>query len=279
MQEPAPTSAEDSSAARRNDEEGGPPRPEAAADDGSALAAAAPTPQILPVQRIGAAIEVILCSGFPTQLLLIAILTGFGMPIRLDEGRLSPSFVFLLSLLDTVFVVGLVFFFIRAHRESAAAMFLGGRPIVREMLMGVIILPILFLIVLIVRLAVLTLAPQLHNVERNPFEDMLQTRYDTLAFGVVVMVAGGVREEIQRAFVLRRFQQFIGGAVMGVVVFSALFGLGHIEQGFDAALATALLGAAWGTLYLLRGSIVAPMVSHAAFNLAQLITSVTIVVR
>ena len=223
--------------------------------------------------------EVLLCSGFPTQLLLIGILTGFGLPVRLEQGRLSPTFVFALSLLDTVLVVGLVFFFIRAHRESPRAMFLGARPIVREMLMGIIVLPLLFVIVLIVRALVLTWAPQLHNVERNPFEDMLQTRQDTLAFGVVVMVAGGVREEIQRAFVLRRFQQFLGGAGVGIVVFSALFGLGHIEQGFDAALATALLGAAWGTLYLLRGSIVAPMVSHAAFNLAQLITYVTIVVR
>jgi membrane protease YdiL (CAAX protease family) len=234
---------------------------------------------VLPVQRLGAAIEVLLCSGFPTQLLLIAILTGFGMRTHTEPGRLSPAFVFMLSLLDTVMVVGLVVLFIQAHRESARTMFLGGRPIVREMLMGVIVLPVLFVIVILVRAIVLTFAPQLHNVERNPFEDMMQTRQDTLAFGVVVMVAGGLREEIQRAFVLRRFQQYLGGGAVGIVVFSALFGLGHVEQGFDAALATGLLGAAWGTLYLLRGSIVAPMVSHAAFNLAQLITYVTIAVR
>jgi membrane protease YdiL (CAAX protease family) len=89
------------------------------------------------------------------------------------------------------------------------------------------------------------------------------------------MIAGGVREEIQRAFVLRRFQQYLGGGAVGIVVFSALVGLGHIEQGTDAALATAVLGAAWGIIYLLRGSVVAPMVSHALFNLAQLVVYVT----
>jgi uncharacterized protein len=113
-------------------------------------------------------------------------------------------------------------------------------------------------------------------VERNPFEDMMQTRRDALAFAVVVMVAGGLREEVQRAFILRRFEEYLGGGMVGVFLFSAMFGLGHIEQGIDAALATSLLGAAWGTAYLMRRSIVAPMVSHAAFNLAQLVKYVTL---
>lgn len=231
---------------------------------------------MLPVQRLGAAIEVLLCSGFPTQILLIGALTGFGMRMHAEPGRLSPLFVFTLSLLDTALVIGLVFFFIRAHRESARAMFLGHRPIVREAVVGVVLLPALFLLLFLVLALVLTFAPELHNVERNPFEDMMQTRRDTLAFGVVVMVAGGLREEIQRGFILRRFEQYLGGGLVGVVIFSAMFGLGHIEQGIDAALATSLLGAAWGTAYLVRRSVVAPMVSHAAFNLAQLLKYVTL---
>ena len=60
------------------------------------------------------------------------------------------------------------------------------------------------------------------------------------------MIAGGVREEIQRGFVLRRFEQYLGGGAIGLVVFSVLFGLGHLEQGRDVALATAVLGAFWG---------------------------------
>jgi len=234
---------------------------------------------VLPVQRAAAALEILLCSGFPTQILLIGVLTGFGMQMRVEAEQLSPVFVFTLSLLDTVLVVGLIFFLIRAHRESARAMFLGGRPVVREALVGIILLPLLFMLVFVVLAVVITWAPQLHNVERNPFEDLMQTRQDTLAFGVVVTIAGGVREEIQRAFILRRFEQYLGGGLVGVVVFSALFGLGHIEQGFDAALATGVLGAAWGLVYLARRSIVAPMVSHAAFNLAQLLKYVALPVR
>lgn len=226
---------------------------------------------ILPVQRLGAVVEVLLCSGFPTQLLLIVILTSFGMSFRTTEGQLSPPFVFTLSLLDAVIVVGLVIFFLKAHRESPRDVLLGGRRAVPEIFLGIVLLPVVFMLVVVILALVLTYAPQLHNVPRNPLEDMLQNRQDALIFGVVVMIAGGVREEIQRGFILHRFNRYLGGGVVGVVVFSALFGLGHIDQGLDAAIATGLLGAAWGTVYLVRGSIIAPMVSHTGFNLLQLV--------
>jgi membrane protease YdiL (CAAX protease family) len=60
------------------------------------------------------------------------------------------------------------------------------------------------------------------------------------------------------------------------VVYSVAFGLGHLEQGRDAALATGVLGVVWGTIYVVRRSIVAPMVSHAGFNLLQLIKFVSL---
>jgi membrane protease YdiL (CAAX protease family) len=230
-------------------------------------------------QRVGAAIEVILCSGFPTQLLLIGFLSSAGLRMQTDAGRLSSQFVFAVSLLDTAFVVGLILLFIRTHRESARALLIGHRPLIREALLGVILMPILFILVFIVLALILTYAPQLHNVWRNPFEDMMQTRHDALAFALVVMIAGGVREEIQRGFILRRFEQYLGGGKVGVVIFSVVFGLGHIEQGIDAMLATGLLGAAWGAVFLARGSVCAPMVSHALFNLAQLVKYVELAVR
>jgi membrane protease YdiL (CAAX protease family) len=49
------------------------------------------------------------------------------------------------------------------------------------------------------------------------------------------------------------------------------FGAGHLLQGIDAALATGLLGAFWGAVYLRRRSCVAPMVSHAGFDLLQIV--------
>jgi membrane protease YdiL (CAAX protease family) len=231
---------------------------------------------IQPLDRVAAFIEVLLCSGFPTQILLIGVMMNAGMRMQTADGHLSPPFIFTLSLIDTLLVVSLVFLFLLAHRESPRAVLLGTRPVPREVLIGIALVPAVFMLVLIVLMVILTLAPHLHNVPRNPLEDMLQTRGNAVIFGVVVMIAGGVREEIQRGFIIHRFEGFLGGGMVGVFVWALLFGLGHVEQGYDAAIATGTLGAIWGVTYLVRRSVVAPMVSHAAFNLAQLIKFVAL---
>ena len=108
-------------------------------------------------------------------------------------------------------------------------------------------------------------------MQKNPLEGLLSSRRDAWLFGFVVLVAGGVREEIQRAFLLHRFEVWLGGGRVGVIVTSAAFGAGHVLQGYDAAIVTGLLGAFWGVIYLRRRSAVAPMVSHAGFDLLQIV--------
>ncbi|MFL6281077.1 MAG: CPBP family intramembrane glutamic endopeptidase [Vicinamibacterales bacterium] len=227
--------------------------------------------RVLPFERVGALVEILICSGFPTQVLLILVMRGFGMPMHAADGRLSPAFVFTLSLLDALLVVGLVVTFLRAHHESPREVLLGNVRLFREGLLGLATLPGVFMLVTLVLMLVARVAPQLHNVSTNPFEDMLQTRTDAIIFGVVVMIAGGVREEVQRGFIAHRFGQYLGGAVWGIGVYSVFFGAAHIDQGYDATIAIGLLGFIWGLLYISRRSIVAPVVSHALFNLAQLL--------
>lgn len=233
-------------------------------------------PVVLPIERVAAALEVILCSGFPTQIVLIVLLGTFGVKMRLANGGLSSPFVFALTLMDTVLLVGLVVFFMRAHGESVAEQLFGWRPKLREALVGLALIPASFFVVIAVLVIVQMVAPWLRNVPHNPLQDLVHDRWDAVIFAFVVMVAGGVREEIQRGFVLRRFEQYLGGGPAGLVIFSALFGLGHLEQGYDVAFATAILGAFWGAIYLRRRSILAPMVGHAGFNLAQVVKFLTV---
>jgi membrane protease YdiL (CAAX protease family) len=231
---------------------------------------------ILPIERAAAALEVILCSGFPTQLIIVTVLTTFGMKPVAAGGQLSPSFIFSLTLLDTVALIGLILFFLRAHRESPRAMFAAARPHTRELLFGVALIPASFVVVVSALLLLQLVVPGLRNVPHNPLQDLAHTRANAIVFALVVMIAGGVREEVQRAFVLRRFEQYLGGGMLGLVLFSVIFGLGHLPQGHDVAIATAILGAFWGAIYLRRRSILGPMVGHAGFNLAQVVKFVIV---
>lgn len=228
-------------------------------------------PVVLPVERAAAALEAILCSGFPTQIVIITVLATFGLQPRLADGRFNTTFVFALTLLDTLLLVGLIAFFFRAHRESLRAQLFGGGRLRREMLVGFALIPASFAVMAITLLVVHAIAPSLRNVPQNPLAELAQTRSDALIFAFVVVIAGGVREEIQRGFILRRFEQYLGGGLTGLTTFSLLFGLGHLEQGRNVAIATAVLGAFWGFVFLRRRSIAGPMVAHAGFNLMQVV--------
>ena len=230
-----------------------------------------PAPRISLAERLSALAEVVLCSGFPTQIVILMAMSGLGMRLETSGGGWSPVFVATLSLLDTALVIALVLLFLRAHGESGRDVLIGRGPAWREAIAGVALMPVVFMIALVVLAVVITLAPQLHNVPKNPMEDLMRNPSDAAVFGIVVMIAGGLREEIQRGFILHRFSQYLGGGVVGVVVHSAAFGLGHVDQGWDATIAVGTLGAIWGTIYLMRRSVIAPMVSHAGFNLAQLL--------
>ena len=224
------------------------------------------------VQRRGAAVlEVLLCTGFPTQILIIGILHALGMRPNDAAGALSLPFFASLALTDSALLIGLIFFFLRARGESPRAVFLGPRPPAREAAIGLMLVPGVFMFVALVIGTLRWIAPWLHTVPKNPLGALLDTPYEAVIFAFIVMIAGGLREEIQRAFILHRFEQSLGGARLGLVLFSMLFGLGHIEQGADVAVATAALGMFWGVLYLWRRSSVAPAVSHAGFNLLQVI--------
>ena len=221
--------------------------------------------------RAAALFEVCLCSGFPTQLAVAAglVLTGVAAAGG-GSGALSLEYVVALSLADTVLLVGLIGFLLRRHGERPAAVFLGGRPQLPELRLGLLLVPAILVSATAALWLLHALWPALANVPDNPIEALIRSPRDALILLFVAVVAGGVREEVQRAFILRRFEQRLGGGWLGLAVFSIAFGLGHYVQGWDAAVVTALLGALWGALFLLRRSVVAAMVSHAGFNAIEI---------
>ncbi len=241
-----------------------PPSLESALDRGSARG------------RLAALLEVILCSDYPTQIVLGATFTALGIRPLLSTGGLNPSYVVGLSLADAALLIGLIVLFLRARGEPPLALFLGRRRVGPEVRAGLPLVGWAFLVALAVLVPIQQFAPWMRTVQSNPLQDLIRTPGGAAVFAVVVVLAGGVREELQRAFLLHRFEQHLGGPRVGLVVSSAAFGAGHLLQGADAAAATAVLGAFWGAIYLRRRSVIAPVVSHAGFNLLQIAQFLTV---
>src|SRR6266571_3919011 len=95
--------------------------------------APAPSPPspVPALHRLVALLEVLVCSDFLTQLALSDTITllGYG---PYAAGRLRISYVVGLSLLDTVLLVALMLFFLRAHGESPREVFFGARNVANE---------------------------------------------------------------------------------------------------------------------------------------------------
>jgi membrane protease YdiL (CAAX protease family) len=231
-----------------------------------------------------AVLQAFIVSGIPTQVVVFLVLwIGFGLEPFENVNSLNISFEFIATLLlaDTALIAILIRVFLILSGEDSRDVFLGRRKIGREIIGGLLILPLVFAAVTGIVLLFRVLAPWMHTVQENPLAQFMKTPFDAAIFLLVVVLAGGVREELQRGFILHRSAQIhfeipifgrklhIGGVRQGLVMFSLTFGLLHLDQGLDVSAALALLGFFWGLLYLRRRSVVMSMTNHACFNASQ----------
>jgi membrane protease YdiL (CAAX protease family) len=231
-----------------------------------------------------AVLQAFVVSGIPTQVVVFIVLwLGFGLEPFENVNSLNISFEFIATLLlaDTALIAILIRVFLILSGEDSRDVFLGRRKIGREIIGGLLIVPLVFAAITGIIMFFRFVAPWMHTVQENPMAAFMKTPFDAAIFLVVVVLAGGVREELQRGFILHRSSQIhfeipvlgrklhIGGVRQGLVLFSLTFGLLHIDQGLDVSVALALLGFFWGLLYLRRQSIVMSMTNHACFNAAQ----------
>ena len=77
-----------------------------------------------------------------------------------------------------------------------------------------------------------------------------------------------------RGFLFERLEKrmgpHMGGKLTILLVTSALFALGHRDQGLPGMEQAMITGACFGALYLASGAIWLPMIAHAAFDLTAL---------
>lgn len=142
-----------------------------------------------------------------------------------------------------------------------------GRP-ASEVWAGLVTLPVLFGATFAVGLIFRLLLPG-YVTHVNPLLNLVRDWSDLGLLCITSIYVGGVKEEVQRAFVLNRFRN-LGGPWLGLILWSLFFGFGHMVQGPDNAVAAGILGILFGVLYLRRGSLTAPIVAHALYDVLTL---------
>ncbi len=221
------------------------------------------------LDRGQALFEVLLLSGLVSSFLasipFLVWVRGHGTALLQDFRMLAGT-----VLTETAITLILLALILKANRQTLRSLGLRWEEWKRDALVGVAIVPLLFL-VNVLATGMIRLFMPAYVLKSNPLMDLIQTPWQLGLFVFSALIAGGIKEELQRAFVLTRFHEHLGGAKLGLVLWSFAFGAGHYVQGLEGIIIAGVLGFIFGAVYLLRGSILAPMVAHGIYNTASLL--------
>lgn len=223
----------------------------------------APIPsQISLLDRLAAFFEVLAAALVGTLVVQMGLMLSGVEGARVFE---EAGILFAVLTLEATVSLALIALLLRRRGENMKTLGWDAGQWRREAAVGLAFIPVLLAVMALVTLFFSYALPQ-YVSKTNPVMDLLQTRADVVFFLISSLYVGGIKEEIQRAFVLKRFERYLGGAALGLALWSAYFGFGHLVQGVDNAVKAAALGAVFGGLYLLRRNLTAPIVCHAVYD-------------
>jgi membrane protease YdiL (CAAX protease family) len=219
-------------------------------------------------KRLQAIFEVLLLAGIVSALIAF---TPFSLSKHTGEqvyhnARLLAEYILLESAITIVFLMVIL----KSHRETPVDLGLLWGEWKPNFYVGVILVPILFAVNELIGIFFAIFFPK-YIAAQNPLLGIILSPKDLLLFLVVSIFAGGIKEEFQRAFILNRFRAHLGGAKVGLLLWSLAFGLGHYAQGAQAIVSATLFGFLFGSVYLIRHNLIAPIVAHALYDVSALL--------
>jgi membrane protease YdiL (CAAX protease family) len=214
--------------------------------------------------RVQAIFEVLLLSG-----VLSSILAGIILYFLSGKAAANPlhnaQFFSLFILVESGIALLLLAAILRFHRETLRSLGLHSSRWKRYLILGLSLVPFLFFINAIMAVCFKLYLPQ-YYIDKNPLTDLIHTPQQLILLIFSALIAGGIKEELQRAFIITRFRIHLGGAGFGLVLWSIAFGLGHYIQGVQGILVATVYGFVFGIIYILSGSLIAPIVAHGAYD-------------
>lgn len=186
---------------------------------------------------------------------------------RRPDASLPASFgeLVLLVVRNKLIVIGAILLLLRLEGEGLAALGVSRREWPKHLGVGLVIGLAMFIGLNVALDSVLnSLIPRPPSSGSSIMVFFRQPE-NLLAWLPIGIFGGGVVEELQRIFVLTRFEKWLGrpGLILGVALSSAMFGFGHLYQGLGSAIGTAVSGAVFALVYLRRRSALEPITAHA----------------
>jgi membrane protease YdiL (CAAX protease family) len=218
--------------------------------------------------RIQAFFEVLLISGlFSSILAILPFYAILGKSAGLMTDAISTS---LYLLLESVITFLLLAMLLKLNSESIRDLGLHWARWRPNVIAGMIVVPFLFIINLFVAYIFQKYFSK-YFLETNPLLEIIRTPQQLGLFIFSALIAGGIKEELQRAFILSRFRKYLGGSLAGLVLWSIAFGAGHYAQGVQGIVVASIFGFIFGMIYLISGSLIAPIVAHSIYDTLALL--------
>ncbi|WP_440997057.1 CPBP family intramembrane glutamic endopeptidase [Arhodomonas sp. SL1] len=146
---------------------------------------------------------------------------------------------------------------------------LGGRDLLR----AVKLLALIFVLNMLLRLAVMQLAPEAVGGQMERLTELGGRVAAGLSLPALLglsLFIGFYEELLARGFLLQRARALLGGWWGPVALSSLLFGLGHAYQGAFGVLQTTLVGAVLAAAVLRYGTLWPAIIAHALVNAISL---------
>jgi uncharacterized protein len=156
------------------------------------------------------------------------------------------------------------------HRDAGEASWLPGSGFIIGF-MGAALVALFLPIVLIMR-SETTRARIAKSLEKLNFI-LPKTAEERRWFALVAITAGVCEEVLYRGFLIHYFRELPVsiGLIGALILSSCVFGFAHLYQGAVGIVQTTILGAIFGLIFIVTGSLLLPMILHALIDLRILL--------
>lgn len=235
-----------------------------------------------PMTRVRALIEV--CIVLSVLFLPMVIRRAYSSAPQPPIGpELGPA-VYLLAVVNGLVALGIIALLMRLGRHSWRGIGCRCSSLPRELFTAVVGLAAVYFFLILTLLIAAVIFFKHPDFMQNVAEDRVKifkmfVPIHPALLAIFCLFVGFYEELFFRGFVLTRLRSVLGNLasrtvrgnwILPIIVSSAIFGLAHSYQGWLAMLQIFSLSLVFSAMFAIRGSIISPMLAHAAFDFISL---------